>query len=89
VVGDEALFFALVEGVKFGAVDGSHGSRKPKTEKAATIRQSYITHRREIPRLRGPTFRRSGMKENASACSARNDSTRRHFSKTIHDNISQ
>jgi hypothetical protein len=33
VVGDEAFFFALVEGVKFGAVDGSHGSRKPKNEK--------------------------------------------------------
>jgi hypothetical protein len=40
MIGDEAFFFALVEGVEFGAVDGSHGSRKPKTEKAATMRQS-------------------------------------------------
>jgi hypothetical protein len=33
MIGDEAFFFALVEGVQFGAIDGGHGSRKPKNKK--------------------------------------------------------
>src|SRR5580700_4802657 len=59
-----------------------------RASKPATMCKSHNKHGREIPRLRRPTFRRSGILENASASSARNDSTRQQFRLTIRDSVS-
>src|SRR5437667_1678075 len=45
--------------------------RQRASGKALTL--IHIRNRREIPRLRRRTFRRSGVQEKASTCSARND----------------